>query len=102
MTVQKLIRRIQIAGVILDMLKREPEGWRQFQSVGAAWGMIRERCPYFINMEDVVDALKFLWRNGHVRLTKSDFYYRRDAWEYTGLEADDFFYYGFPFNVTVR
>jgi hypothetical protein len=96
MNINRLLRIFRSAEAIRHIVKRE--GQRQY-STGVLRSIVQEHFSSdVIESSDIVEALKYLWRTGKVRLTKPDSY-RMHALSYTGVESDSWFRDRWNFNV---
>jgi hypothetical protein len=98
MTVSTLIRRFQVREKIREIASREPEQCRQ--ATLPLWrNIVQEHVTSLVEWDDVVFALKSLWRSGRIFLTQPDCHHTH-AVGYHG-ETDGWFY-GRNINVIVR
>ena len=98
MTISRLIHSIQVREKILAIANLEPELYRQ--ATLPLWrNLVQEDFAALVEWDDVVFALKSLWRSGSIFLTQPDCY-RTHAVGYQG-EPDGWFY-GHNINVIVR
>jgi hypothetical protein len=99
MNINRLLRIYGSAEAIKQIVRCD--GQRQF-SLGFLRNIVQEHFSSdVIESSDIVEALKYLWRTGKLRLTKPDSY-RVHALNYTGVEPDSWFFYRWNFNVVIE
>lgn len=100
MTILQIVRKIQIAAEVEGIVSRDSQRCRQF-NLATLRNIVQEHISGTIEPGEMVEVLKFLWRNGRISLTKPD-WFRLHAIAYSGIESDGWFFHTFNFNVAIR